>query len=182
MDMRFLVAWDSPGAAEQQRSETLTIPGVEPGLSRPQRDVLTTRRDGHLRLADLCHNHTNTTHQRCHPAHTALLASHRQSDCAATRPAPHVRTYTHIGRVFCGTSDARPTAWGPRLHASAATARPTMLSSVCPIARASHHPKPLLGGQQEGTRILPPTWKNDHREIRTPNLLIWSQTRCRCAI
>ena len=24
--------------------------------------------------------------------------------------------------------------------------------------------------------------KNEAREIRTPNLLIWSQTRCRCAI
>ena len=24
--------------------------------------------------------------------------------------------------------------------------------------------------------------KNEGREIRTPNLLIWSQTRCRCAI
>ena len=23
---------------------------------------------------------------------------------------------------------------------------------------------------------------NEGREIRTPNLLIWSQTRCRCAI
>jgi hypothetical protein len=25
-------------------------------------------------------------------------------------------------------------------------------------------------------------WQNEAREIRTPNLLIWSQTRCRCAI
>jgi hypothetical protein len=24
--------------------------------------------------------------------------------------------------------------------------------------------------------------ENEAREIRTPNLLIWSQTRCRCAI
>ena len=25
-------------------------------------------------------------------------------------------------------------------------------------------------------------WRNEAREIRTPNLLIWNQTRCRCAI
>jgi hypothetical protein len=28
----------------------------------------------------------------------------------------------------------------------------------------------------------PPQRKNEAREIPTPNLLIWSQTRCRCAI
>ena len=33
-----------------------------------------------------------------------------------------------------------------------------------------------------GTRVLMQRFKNEGREIRTPNLLIWSQTRCRCAI
>ena len=63
MDMRFLVAWDSPSTAEQQRSESLTIPGVEPGLSRPRRDVLTTRRYGHM-LAGRCPG--TVTHARKH--------------------------------------------------------------------------------------------------------------------
>ena len=157
MATSFLVAWGIPA---QQKSTNLTIPGVEPGLSRPRRDVLTTRRYGHMldgRSPDFFkYMNADTTHQRRHPTQTDLTASHCQSGCAATRPAPRVRTYTHIGRVFCGTSDARPTAWGPRLHASAATARPTTLSSVRPTARASH-PKPLQGGQQEVTRIPPPT-------------------------
>ena len=155
MDMRFLVAWDSPSTAE--------IKKFDHTRSRTWVVAATTRRSNHYVddmvtcwLGDVqvfYHMQANTTHQRCHPAQRALLASHRQSDCAATRPAPRVRTYTHIGRVFCGTSDARPTAWGPRLHvASAATARPTTLSSVRPTARASH-PKPLQGGQQEVTRV-----------------------------
>ena len=41
-------------------------------------------------------------------------------------------------------------------NSATATARPTALSLVRPIARASH-PKPLQGGQQEVTRILPIT-------------------------
>ena len=31
-------------------------------------------------------------------------------------------------------------------------------------------------------RSLSGSIRNEGREIRTPNLLIWSQTRCRCAI
>ena len=34
--------------------EAVTTPGVEPGLSRPQRDVLTTRRCGRLRGLQTC--------------------------------------------------------------------------------------------------------------------------------
>jgi hypothetical protein len=29
---------------------------------------------------------------------------------------------------------------------------------------------------------MPPRRESEAREIRTPNLLIWNQTRCRCAI
>ena len=48
---------------------------------------------------------------------------------------------------------------------------PPLLSSVL---RGRSHGKSFccrFGGQE-----------NEAREIRTPNLLIWSQTRCRCAI
>ena len=38
------------GVAEPARFKNMSTPGVEPGLSRPQRDVLTTRRCGRLML------------------------------------------------------------------------------------------------------------------------------------
>ena len=128
-------------------------------MSRPRRDVLTTRRYGHMldgRSPDsIKYMNADTTRQRRHPTQTDFTASHCQSGCAATRPAPRVRTYVHRhrSRVFFLTFDARPTAWGPRLHASAATARPTTPSSIRPITRAGH-PKPLQSSQPEVTRIL----------------------------
>ena len=39
------------GVHKERRSSKMSTPGVEPGLSRPQRDVLTTRRCGLLCLA-----------------------------------------------------------------------------------------------------------------------------------
>ena len=42
---------DSPHASLLRGREPVSTPGVEPGLSRPQRDVLTTRRCGLLRAA-----------------------------------------------------------------------------------------------------------------------------------
>jgi len=43
---------------------------------------------------------------------------------------------------------------------------------------------PLIGGghRSEAPRAREESSSSEGREIRTPNLLIWSQTRCRCSI
>ena len=48
----------------ERLSATLTTPGVEPGLSRPRRDVLTTRRCGRLSLQCLTAVLSNVTVSR----------------------------------------------------------------------------------------------------------------------
>ena len=43
-------------------------------------------------------------------------------------------------------------------------------------------PRCGLGHEKEAQEVSPNRRKNEGRKIQTPNLLIWSQTRCRCAI
>ena len=64
------------------------------------------------------------------------------------------------------------------------------------VARRSHNPKVVssiltsrISCYMDTNNALPSyvrgfggDYVNERREIRTPNLLIWSQTRCRCAI
>ena len=44
------------------------------------------------------------------------------------------------------------------------------------------HPRGVRRSRAYGARRKSARQRNEGREIRTPNLLIWSQTRCRCAI
>ena len=44
------------------------------------------------------------------------------------------------------------------------------------------HLRGVRGSRAYSARGKSTQQRNEGREIRTPNLLIWSQTRCRCAI
>ena len=44
------------------------------------------------------------------------------------------------------------------------------------------HPRGVQRSRAYGAKRESKRQRNEGREIRTPNLLIWSQTRCRCAI
>ena len=58
---RFLFSFGLSARSCEARDRTqMSSPGVEPGLSRPQRDVLTTRRCGRLTLCGSVHVHMNS--------------------------------------------------------------------------------------------------------------------------
>ena len=147
MAMGFLVAQDNPSTAEIEKSDHTR--------GRTWVVAATTRRPNHK---------TIWSHAAWAVSRYSATRAHTQHIRAAIQPrrfcwpviASQIAQPPDQRRASgFGTSDARPTVWGPRLHAaSAATARPTTLSSVRPTACASH-PKPLQGGQQQVTRIPP---------------------------
>ena len=72
-------------------------------------------------------------------------------------------------------------------QASLQNAEPRPAKQVVDPIRAVHKAAQDHTTPRGGHAILrqsqhPPDDKSEAREIRTPNLLIWSQTRCRCAI
>ena len=108
----------------------MSTPGVEPGLSRPQRDVLTTRRCGlGVGLVE--------------------LGLARLSRSARLR---------RLGRGHAG--------WQERDDQSSPFIFQSAPAQEC----------------EQTLHMAAWAMKSEGREIRTPNLLIWSQTRCRCAI
>ena len=108
----------------------MSTPGVEPGLSRPQRDVLTTRRCGlGVGVAEL----------------------------ELARLSTSVRL-ERLGRGRAG--------WQEREDRSSPFISQSARAQEC----------------EQTLHMAAWAMKSEGREIRTPNLLIWSQTRCRCAI
>ena len=81
-------------------------------------------------------------------------------------------------------------SWASRVHSSVVraadcrSAGPWFKSGCALLRQRLEDAEPTCCANRERTSICiqkRPT-ENEGREIRTPNLLIWSQTRCRCAI
>ena len=147
MAMRFLVARDNPSTPEISTSDHTR--------SRAWVVAATTRRPNHQTIwSHAAWAPGIVPHERKYDTSTAPSGPDRRLCwlviAGQTAQPPDQRRASGLG-----TSGARPSAWGPRLHAFAATARPTALSSVRPTTRTGC-PKPLQGGQQEVTHIPPP--------------------------
>ena len=65
----------------------MTLPGIEPGLLRPQRNVLTTRRCGLLPEAIL----TSSNDRKQNTQKGALLGKHSRTSCSGPAPQLSVR-------------------------------------------------------------------------------------------
>ena len=147
----------------------MSTPGVEPGLLRPQRDVLTTRRCGPL-------------HMRKSSQERTSCAQDRAIGPAAWQPGNLANQQSSFSEAIGIHLDCIGFTIMAQLHAQRRAGVPLpqrhSLRQCCAHgfnAGAPHAPS-------SRSACYWPHQKNEARAIRTPNLLIWSQTRCHCAI